>query len=355
MVNKPYISVIVPVYNGGDQITQCLDALFASEYRSFEVIVVDDGSTDGTPERVKARVDDTGGISLRVMHTEKQSGPAVARNLGVNHARGEIILFIDADVLVRTDTIAMVAADFTENADVAALFGSYDDEPGPPDFMSQYRNMFHHYHHQHSSPDAYTFWAGCGAIRKTIFDEINGFNHKLYNRPSIEDIELGYRVRKHGYRILLDKEIQVKHLKRWRFFPMLRTDIFQRAIPWSRLIMETNFMPESLNLKAAEKLSTMVVGLMLLMLPLLFFNETKVFGHTLTAWSAASFSALFVLFIILNRRLYGFFLRTRGLWFAARVVPMHILYYLYSGLSYGFCYLTFKVRFFDPLYKIISG
>jgi glycosyltransferase involved in cell wall biosynthesis len=341
--NAPYISVIVPVYNGGDQIVQCMEALFASTFLSFEIIVVDDGSTDGTADRVRTMAKGQTAVDVRIMHTEKQSGPAVARNLGVDHAAGEIILFIDADVIVRPETIGLVAADFTKKPDVAALFGSYDDEPGPPDFMSQYRNMFHHYHHQHSSPDAYTFWAGCGAIRKTIFEEINGFNHKLYSRPSIEDIELGYRVRKLGYRILLDKDIQVKHLKRWRFLPMLKTDIFQRAIPWARLILETNFMPESLNLKAAEKVSTGIVGLMLLLLPLLFFNETTVYGMSITAWSGIAYGTLFTLFIILNRRLYRFFMRTRGLWFTVRVVPMHILYYLYSGFSYGFCWLTFKI------------
>ena len=64
------------------------------------------------------------------------------------------------------------------------------------------------------------------AIRKNIFKEFEGFNQKRYNKHSIEDIELGYRICERGYQILLDKRLQVKHLKRWEFAQMISTDIF---------------------------------------------------------------------------------------------------------------------------------
>ena len=97
---------------------------------------------------------------------------------------------------MRRESISLIAAKLQRYPEIAAVFGSYDDEPAEVNFISQYRNMFHHFHHQHSDMEAFTFWAGCGAIKKSIFDEIGGFDQKRYTKPSIEDIELGYRIRK---------------------------------------------------------------------------------------------------------------------------------------------------------------
>ena len=70
---------------------------------------------------------------------------------------------------------------------------------------------------QNSNADANTFWAGCGAIRRSVFKDVGGFDEKKYKKPSIEDIDLGYRLSQKGYKIFLDKDIQVKHLKSWNF------------------------------------------------------------------------------------------------------------------------------------------
>ena len=178
ITNQPLLSVIIPVHNGEKHIEKCLDALIASSYSPIEIIVVDDGSTD-----------DTGPLSrhkgVTVFRLPKQSGPASARNFGAQHAHGKILLFIDSDVIVRRESISLIAAKLQQYPEIAAVFGSYDDEPAEANFISQYRNMFHHFHHQHSDKEAFTFWAGCGAIRKKVFDEIRGFDQKCHTTPSI--------------------------------------------------------------------------------------------------------------------------------------------------------------------------
>ncbi len=171
---------------------------------------MDDGSTDNSAEISRQK-------GATVFQMPRQSGPAAARNLGAEKARGEILFFVDADVIVRNDTIARVAADFQLNPDIGALFGSYDESPAGRNFLSQYKNLYHHFVHQQSSTTAVTFWAGCGAIRREVFISVGGYNHRRYSKPSIEDIELGYRMRAAGHSIFLDKEIQVKHLKQWRW------------------------------------------------------------------------------------------------------------------------------------------
>ncbi|GJM15169.1 MAG: hypothetical protein DHS20C13_04960 [Thermodesulfobacteriota bacterium] len=337
MTNKnPFISVIIPAYNSTKFIALCLEALSKSTYTSYEVILVDDGSTDDT-----AQIAHDMGCQVFVM--ENQSGPAVARNFGSKQANGEILLFIDSDVLVKIDTLELVASTFSENPDIAALFGSYDDTPSDTDFLSQYRNLLHHYVHQNSNPDAATFWAGCGAVRKNIFLELNGYNDKKFAEPSIEDIELGYRMRENGYKIRLDKNLQVTHLKHWGWYSMIKTDIFNRAVPWSRLILQTKSLPQDLNLRISDRISTALVGILLICIFVLILDLVRLFNLISYGLLLSIIAVITISLIILNRNLYGFFLKKRGLVFTVKVIPIHFLYYFYCGASFGVCWIQNKL------------
>ncbi|HEX8923043.1 MAG TPA: glycosyltransferase family A protein, partial [Pyrinomonadaceae bacterium] len=157
MNSEPLISVIIPVHNGGAHLDRCLDALMTSA-GDFEIILVDDASTDESAAHAQAR-------GIRVLRQDARRGPGAARNLGAQEARGKILLFIDADVAVRPSTVARVASHFQSKPELAALFGSYDDAPAATNFVSQYKNLFHHFVHQQGHERAETFWAGCGAVR----------------------------------------------------------------------------------------------------------------------------------------------------------------------------------------------
>jgi glycosyltransferase involved in cell wall biosynthesis len=258
-----------------------------------------------------------------VLRLTRNSGPSSARNLGARDATGEILFFVDADVIIGPDAVSRVVRTFAQHPDVDAIFGSYDDEPRAPGLVSQYRNLLHHYVHQHGAVDASTFWSACGAIRRSVFEAVGGFDEKRYPR-CIEDIELGYRLRRMGHRILLDKGLQGTHLKRWTLRSMVRTDICCRAIPWTRLILETKSAPDDLNLRGGQRASVAAVGVALLSLPL-------------TAWrpeAAILGAAALLTVLILNRPLYRFYLRRRGLPFSVVAFFLHVLYYLYGGLTY---------------------
>ena len=150
MEKHPFISVIIPVYNGEKFLHGCLDALKSTAYSEYELIVVDDCSTDRSAEISRDK-------SARVLRMSRQSGPGAARNLAVEEARGEVLFFVDADVVVKPDTLERVAADFMEHPDIAAVFGSYDDEPAEKNFISQYKNLFHRFVHQQASTEAELF------------------------------------------------------------------------------------------------------------------------------------------------------------------------------------------------------
>jgi hypothetical protein len=253
------------------------------------------------------------------------------------------LLFLDADVVVTENTLGQFAEIFKRDPQTAAVFGSYDDSPTAKDFVSQYRNLLHHFVHQRSSSDAITFWAGCGAVRRDAFMETGGFDAGRFPRPSIEDIELGYRMRESGYRIKLVKDIQVKHLKHWRLLPMLRTDIFNRAVPWSRLILETKTMPRDMNLRLSDRVSAFLTGLLVISVLILILEPIGVLRIVPIAWAAVFALIIAAALIMLNRDVYGFFMRKRGMGFTLLAVPMHLFYFLYSGASFALCWINNKI------------
>lgn len=332
MHNQTFISVIIPVYNGGKYLNQCLDALIKSSYKPREIIVVDDGSTDDSVE-----------ISLRkgvtVLKMPQRSGPAAARNYGAQIAQGNILLFVDSDVSVNEDTIARLAANFMNNPDIAAIFGSYDDSPYATDFLSQFRNLLHHFIHQTSHKEAKTFWTGCGAVYRETFFQLGGFDEGWF---SIEDIELGHRIWNNGYKIMLDKDLQVKHLKHWGWRNWLKTDIFYRAVPWSRLILLSGYLPNDLNLQTPHIISALLVDLLIIAISLSFVDTRTFFGMPLSTIFIFLSLLLIITIIILNRRLYYFFLQKKGIKFMILAIPTHFFYYFYSSIAFAVCWILGK-------------
>ena len=241
------VSVVVPVFNGEAELEQCLSALRNSGVAPLEIIVVDDGSTDRSKEVATRH-------GARVLSTGGRSGPARARNLGAHDAKGDVLFFLDADVVAQADAVGRVRAAFAEDLTLDALIGSYDDDPAERDFLSQYKNLMHCFVHQTGHEQASTFWSGCGAIRRDVFLAHSGFDES-YARPAIEDIELGYRLFQAGRRLMMDKDLRVKHLKRWTFWNLLKTDILDRGIPWTELILRDRNMPNDLNLQLSQRIS----------------------------------------------------------------------------------------------------
>lgn len=310
------ISIIIPVYNGGKKFHQCLSSLSRAKIKPTEVIIVADGDTDNSWQVAT----DWGATVIRV---EQKSGPAKARNLGAVAAQGEILFFVDADVAIAPDTIDRVRFAFAEDTCLAALIGSYDDAPKANNFISQYKNLLHHYTHQVTNEDAFTFWGACGAIRRDIFSGMGGFD-ETYRRPCVEDIELGYRLKAAGYKIRLDKALQVKHLKRWGIISLIKADVFDRAVPWTELILRQGQMPSDLNLGWSSRLSVVLVYALLL-------SFVTSWWH----WQLLIVSAVICLLLIgINVSVYRFFVNKRGTLFALVVLPWHWFYYFYSGLAF---------------------
>lgn len=250
----PAISVIIPVYNAASYLRECLGALRRSTVQC-ECIVVDDGSTDESADVARE-------YGVRLITSGGRFGPAHARNVGARASRGDILFFIDADVCVHSDTVARVLANFQDDPGIDAVIGSYDDAPQSTNFLSLYKNLLQCYVHQNARRHASTFWTGCGAIRKDVFLQHGGFDES-YQRPCIEDIELGYRLRRDQRNVVLDAGVRVKHLKRWGFWSLVKTDILDRGAPWTELILRDKRLPDDLNLRWTHRISVALVFLLI--------------------------------------------------------------------------------------------
>jgi GT2 family glycosyltransferase len=254
----PAFSVIIPVYASGpeavDLLRNALEHLKNSSFQDFEILVADDASPRG--DAVRAVAQEAGAELVRLEH---RSGPATARNAAAKRAAGDILIFMDADTSVHTDTLDCLARKFRERPGLDAAMGSYDQRPTAPGVVSHFRNLLHSFVHHRANHQATTFWAGCGAVRKERFQTLGGFDES-FPRPSIEDVEFGLRLHQAGGSIHLDPQIQVTHHKSWTLSSMIGTDFSARAIPWARLL-HTYPMPLDLNFKAPDRISGALAAL----------------------------------------------------------------------------------------------
>jgi glycosyltransferase involved in cell wall biosynthesis len=309
------VSVVIPFKRNLPQLAECLSA-FRPLPDWAEVIVVADGAVDSC--RALATASDS-----HLIEIPQSRGPAAARNYGARVASGELLIFVDADVVAAPGVLTRIRDVMQRRPDVAAVFGAYDEAPRDRHFMAQYRNLSHSYFHQASGGDAVTFWAGLGAVRRDVFVALGGFDER-FTRPCVEDIELGYRMRERGCRILLDPTIRGCHLKRWTFRSALVADVRDRGIPWTQLLFKFGRLDNNLNLQWNQRLAVALAYALpgLVALAITDVEWLWVAGATLLTLAA------------LNWHYYAFFHRRKGLWFCCRVFPAHLLHHWCNGLSF---------------------
>jgi GT2 family glycosyltransferase len=320
------VDVVIAAYNAGETLARALDAAIAAAGRA-RVVVVDAGSLDGCADAARQR-------GVDVLRLDQRAGPALARNRGAQASSAEVVLFLDADCVAHPDVVDRVRAAFSADPALTALTGSYDDAPPARGFFSQYMNLRHHLTHQRARRDDATFWAGCGAVRRAVFLEAGGFDAARYASPQIEDIELGLRLRRSGARLRLDPGLLVTHLKRWTLRSVLRTDLYDRALPWSALILEDGELPSDLNLRSSQRAAALLAAPALAAVALL--PVVAITGHW---WFAAAALAVVAASMAANRDLIGFFAAKRGVAFALGAWLFHQIHLLVATGAFFFASL----------------
>lgn len=200
---KLIISIIIPCYNSENTLDDCLKAVYSSSYKNFEVILIDDGSTDSSISIAK-------NYPVKIIRLKQRSGPARVRNVGVEHAKGEIIVFIDSDVIIEQESLNKIVDDFRKNDYIVAVNGLYSKTPANKGLFPSYLALQKYYNFSRSGKYFSHLATAFCAIKKNIFVKHKGFNPK---NKEMEDYELGFRITRRD-KILLDKRLKCKH-----FFP----------------------------------------------------------------------------------------------------------------------------------------
>jgi len=226
---EPEISVIVPAFNARELIGPCLEAIRNQEgidQGSVELIVVDDGSIDGTAEAARDLCD-------RLVRLDENRGAAAARNAGAREASADILVFVDADVYPSPRALAGFERLFKERPDLSAVVGRYSETPAAPGLINLYHNLFTNYHHDLSPDEIDWFWGALAAVRKDDFFRVGGFDER-FQGASAEDMWLGLALADAGCNIRFHPEIDGHHAHNFTLKSMLIND-YKKAMLGTRL------------------------------------------------------------------------------------------------------------------------
>lgn len=329
----PTVSVVVPAYNRADTIEACLRAVRASTFHDYELIVVDGGSRDGTSAIAHRYAD-------RVMTLRGRPSRSQARNAGVAAAGGEVIVNVDADVVVRPQTLALIVDYFSSHREVDAVTGLLAKEQPHQDFFSQYKNLYMHYVFW-QLPDRVTF----------LYGSIHAFRRRAA-RPYgavaqvADDTALGQQLTAEGKRIAFVRDLEVVHLKRYDLWSLLAND-FRIPFDWTVVFMSysgwrqlgrrgTSFAHASTAQLASVMLAPSIVlaGVLALSDPVWF---PAVVG-------------LAACWLLLNLRFTAFLAKERGRVFGLLgclwTFPDHLM--MAAGIVCGFVYAMLKATMRRP-------
>ena len=318
------ISVVVPVKNASKTIGDCLDAIYANNNADFEVVVVDDGCTDNTMDIVSK-------YECPVLKNNVRSGVSGARNTGAFASKADVLVFIDADIVVPKNALSRILEKI-QYTGIDAVVGMLSENIKFTNFSSQYKNLWMHYTFNNLPSSISLIFSSMAAIKRDIFLKFGGFDTN-YRFPNVEDNELGIRLRESGHNIILDKTLQVEHLKKYTFLGLLKTHFFRtkglkKLYSRKKIIGSSKNNPSSVpNVYLFNIPLTIALICLLISLPL--------GGHLSLKLTIALF--LLLLFILINYNWLNFLNKKRGIFFAFEslfYLPIEFIVILF-GLAVG--------------------
>jgi glycosyltransferase involved in cell wall biosynthesis len=304
------ISVIIPNWNGEETIGRCLDAIFASQHDSFEVIVVDDCSEDNSVTIISK-------YPCKLVELEKHRGAAGARNVGVSHSRGDILFFTDADCLVGIETLSIAEKAVVEQGPDVIVGGTYTCMPFDPGFFSIFQSVFIHYSEMKkvTAPDYIATHAM--AVAAKTFRSANGFVEDFL--PILEDVEFSHRAQRQGYQLVMEPQLLVQHIFNYSLSGSLK-NAFVKTRYWTMYsIANRDLLVDSGTASFELKINVVAfyVGLLLCMACLV-----------LAEYLPLSFLWVpFLVNFVVSRKLLGIYFSTGGTFFALSAGAYYMFVY----------------------------
>ncbi len=305
---NPLVSVIIPVKNGGQTLESCLRSIKRSYYKKYEIIVVDDHSTDNT-------IDITKHFQCTVIQAEDGKGANAARNLGAQNAKGEILMFLDADIVIARETMLGII-ETLEETHIDAVVGIYTAKHRHETFVSQYKNLWVRYSYIKSPPAIDWLFGAISGIKRPAFEKLGGFNIDLLARHGHDDIELGKRFARESLAIVLNMDIEVEHLKQYTLLSFIKNE-YHRSAGFAELAIRFGETTKSLKSGFVNVYPMFIVST-LFSIALITVVAATLFGY-FSNWYVAG--AAVGLYLFMNIRFLNYLEQVRGLFAMMVMVP----------------------------------
>nr|MBP7217181.1 glycosyltransferase [Candidatus Omnitrophota bacterium] len=290
----------------------------------------DDASTDGSNALISK-------FPVKLIRLKKNMGSGNARNVGMLQSSGDLVIFIDADVVVQSDSFPLLLRSFQDDLTLDAVIGCFSVEHPNRNFFSQYKNLYMHYIFC-QMPDHVDFlFTSICALKRTTWLNF------MKTRLKTDDTELGQRYSAGGRKIMLHKSINVVHLKRHTFVSFFKNEfliprdwavIFLRNQGFAQLVRKRRF---------AHAKGNQIIGILIvLLIPMI-----------VALWGVGSFMAVLLclgVFFSLQARFLAFLYRSRGLLFLVTSVFVVCAdaFVMGMGVIAGTCaYLFIPKEFFE--------
>jgi len=309
----PFISVIIPNHNGEKTIGHCLEAAFASQYSNFEIIVVDDCSSDSSTSVIEK-------YPCKLIRLSEHGGASKARNTGAHNSDGELLFFIDSDCLLQPHSIAKAAAAYQKEGPGVIIGGTYTLLPYDQKFFSIFQSVFIHYSETKNAQHPDYIATHAMLIAKDLFLKGGCFDENFM--PILEDVEFSHRLKKKGARLLMVPEIQVQHIFNFTLTRSIRNGI-RKSKYWSIYsIKNRDLLADSGTASLEFKFNVLscFMNTVLLLSAILLKNGAFVL----------SVLGLFGFNLYLNRNLVRTFLKVRGPVFAISAVLYYTVIYPFA-------------------------
>lgn len=304
------VSIIIPSRNAEATIGECLKAAFASNYKDFEVIVVDDFSSDNSLELIKQ-------FPCKCIQLTDHSGASIARNVGVQHSSGEILFFTDADCLLKEDDLTIAVETFLSAGSNVIVGGTYTIQPVDDTFFSRFQSIFIHYSESRNTENPDYLATHAMIIGTLDFKKSGGFSENYL--PILEDVEFSHRMRRKGYRLKLNPMIQVRHIFGYALTESMN-NAFRKSMYWTIYsIKNKDLFKDSGTASIGLKLNTTFW-----LINILILNFSIMSGE-LQFLSVILFTTSINLTI--NRGLLSAFYNTGGISFLLRAAAYYVLLY----------------------------
>ena len=323
--NQNKISVIIPIHNASLTIKHCLDSIANQNYPNFDIIAVNDGSTDDTLEKLSH-------YTLKVFSNQKSKGAAFSRNRGAMNTDAEVVLFVDSDVVIPPNALSRISETFDATSDICGIGAVFSDKTAHLNFVSDYKNLELSYRSNLRPPYAQYLGSHFLAVKRKLFLENGGFPTE-FPGSSVEDIALGYRLTKGKKTMFIDRGVAVDHLKRYSLLTMLKTD-FNRIFNMVKIIKNSHGKH-----KAGEEAS--LKSFINLILPAVLFT-TIVLGIMSNTWWPSLIIGF--LFVVTNFGFLNFLFRRRGALFTVCGLLLFFVEYFFVTLSIGVSSIVFLLK-----------